>query len=130
MLVYLVLSIYQVDEERQRISLGMKASYLADGLSIQLKGQDVDEATNDNDSVEEDDLSGRSDSDDEYEIDPLALIPAESKAAIPALDVTLDDIDEPSVDTLDVLAQTDGDEMVGLDEKSRKQAKRKAKEEK
>ncbi|KAL8150493.1 hypothetical protein V2J09_020301 [Rumex salicifolius] len=120
----------KVDKERHRISLGMKASYIEDDSSTQLKSLEFNETTNDNDSAEEDDFPCVSDSDDDCETNISALIPAESKSVIPALDVTLDDIDDPIADVVKVDAQDDGDEMGALDEKSKKLVKRKAKVEK
>lgn len=57
------------------------------------------------------------------------LAQAESRASIPALEVTLDDIEHPDVDILIGQNQANSSEAVVTDQKNKRKEKKKAKEE-
>jgi len=132
--------ILKVDAERHRISLGMKASYFEDedhevSTSSHDSGEEM-EADLDGDSVAKlrlgDDIPQSSNSDSELKLEEgSALDQVESRASVPPLEVVLDDMEED-----DVAGQPDNTEIdpdnggENLDEKSKRLAKRKAKEEK
>ncbi|GMH18742.1 hypothetical protein Nepgr_020583 [Nepenthes gracilis] len=133
--------VLKVDKERHRVSLGMKTSYMKEGINTQLPSTEkTNEAVNGNDYMEntlfvsqlEDGMPDISNSDAEYQIEEdSVLVEAKSRASILPLEVMLDDAEETNVDD-NVLnsSQKDSDCADVVDEKSKRRAKRKAKEEK
>lgn len=115
-----------MDEGRQRISLGMKNSY-------------VKEPTPENDFVDETQLSTFLESnsheiqnlDIEYEDEEYPVLSqAESRASILPLEVDFDDVDHSNLDDTTSQNQILTSETNIMDEKSKRRAKKKAKEEK
>ncbi|KAG6700889.1 hypothetical protein I3842_08G135300 [Carya illinoinensis] len=128
--------ILKVDEQRCRISLGMKGSYMGDGIDFQLPSQqEPDEAIRENGFTTLLTSPGSSllgaqsmDTEDENGDCPI-LAQAESRASIPPLEVSLDDIDQSSIDNLVGQDQENIDEATTVHEKNKRQAKKKAKKE-
>ncbi|GAB2295441.1 hypothetical protein Dimus_029608 [Dionaea muscipula] len=123
--------VLKVDEERHRISLGMKASYFSD--SFDRAGEVINGSTantlEDAPSHIVDDVPNASDSDTQCEmVEDLVHVHSKSRASVPPLEVELEDVDEPIVDSrLDNIQGAD--DVDAIDEKSKRRAKRKAKEE-
>ncbi|KAJ8448113.1 hypothetical protein Cgig2_031837 [Carnegiea gigantea] len=132
------LKILKLDVERHRISLGMKASYFEDeDHEVSISSHDSSEemeADLDDDSVAklqlEDDMPQSSNSDSELVLeDGSAIVHVESRASVPPLEVVLDDMEEDDVaDQPDNRGNDSDDGGENLDEKSKRLAKRKAKE--
>ncbi|KAF5463024.1 hypothetical protein F2P56_018978 [Juglans regia] len=127
--------IVQVDEQRRRISLGMKDSYMGDTIDFQLPSQqDPDESIRDNDFTElltfpGGSLLGDQNMDTEGENgDYPILAQAELRASVPPLDISLDDID-PNMDNLVGQDQENIDEAGTVNKRNKKKANKKAKKE-
>ncbi|KAF5737374.1 protein RRP5 isoform X2 [Tripterygium wilfordii] len=125
--------ILKVDEERRRISLGIKSSYLRDSSEIHSSEQEFDKG---NGSVEDGDVESlmhtRSSS-PEIQImgidgneECTVLAQAESRSFIRPLEVILDDIEDSDVH---IVASQNQGHIDTVDGKERRQAKKKAKEE-
>lgn len=131
--------ILKVDEQRHRISLGMKNAYIENNDDIELPSkQESDEATRENGSIDDtrlvtfpgSSLIGLQNMDIEGENgDCLVLAQVESRASIPPLEVSLDDIDQPDMDNLVSSNQAQIDEADTINEKNKRRPKKKAKEE-
>lgn len=129
--------ILKVDEERRRISLGMKNSYFTSVNGIHVPSdEESDELIRENgygDETKQMLLSSSSHgiqhmiSDNESEED-AALAQAESRASIPPLEVTLDEIEHLDEDNMIIPEEGHGDEVKKV-EKNTKGAKKKEKEE-
>ncbi|GFY93587.1 similar to RIBOSOMAL RNA PROCESSING 5 [Actinidia rufa] len=129
----------KVDEDRHRISLGMKNSYFAENYDVQAPSkQKSDDEDDENDHMVDTQLnmlpgsgsSGIQNFDIEYENEEHpVLADVEARASILPLEVPLDDIENSGMD--DVICQSKGqvDYVDAKDEKSKRQAKRKEKEE-
>ena len=128
--------LYQVDEQRHRVSLGMKNSYMGDSSDNELPSkQESDEAIRENgfsDNTQMVTFPGRNllelqnlDIDGE-DGECLVLAQAESRASIPALEVSLDDIDQTEMDNLN---QEQIYEADTINEKNMRRSKKKDKEE-
>ncbi|XP_021753643.1 rRNA biogenesis protein RRP5-like isoform X2 [Chenopodium quinoa] len=123
--------VLKVDVERHRISLGMKSSYFEDEDHGNNE-MDVDSVDNSITLVNAKvDMPQVEYSDSTFELeDESALIQVESRASVPPLEVTLDDMeDDEMFDQLDN-KETIANGSNAIDEKSNRQAKKKAKEEK
>ncbi|KAG6645619.1 hypothetical protein CIPAW_08G134600 [Carya illinoinensis] len=125
----------EVDEQRHRISLGMKDSYMGDTIDLQLPSQqEPDESIRDNDFTElltfpGGSLLGDQNMDTEGENgDCPILAQAQLRASIPPLDISLDDID-PNMDKLVGQDQGNIDEAGTVNERNKKKANKKAKKE-
>ncbi|XP_022743667.1 rRNA biogenesis protein RRP5 isoform X2 [Durio zibethinus] len=127
--------ILKLDEERHRISLGMKKSYFADDIDNQIHSKEESDEEIEGSGVMDD---GRSiiltdnphGMDIEFEAGASSVLAqAESRASIPPLEVTLDDIEHSDMDILVSQNQTNSNEAVTIDEKNKRLAKKKAKEE-
>lgn len=120
-----------MDEERRRISLGMKRSYIDNNDNQQVPSDESDE--DDDSSLNDSSTMCR---DKQFQIldlecetdDHQVLEQVESRASIPPLEVTLDDMDQPDMNSA-VTCQEQIDKTDTTDEKNQKRAKRKAKEE-
>lgn len=128
-----------MDEKRHRIALGMKRSYIGERSELCTNMEEEHEDAADGDSfigearlsMDPDSSSTKfKDMDDDFNNvepeQPLRL--AESRALVPSLEVTLDDIDETDMVTL----QSENKELTsGKDskEKNDRREKKKAKEE-
>jgi rRNA biogenesis protein RRP5 len=128
-----------VDEQRRRISLGMKDSYTGSDGDIPLPSkQQPDEAKKENGfsddttlvSFPSSSLLGAQNMDVEGENEGFpVLAQAESRASIPPLEVSLDDIDLPDMGNLVGQDQERIDEADTIHERNTRQAKKKVKEE-
>ena len=128
-----------MDEQRHRISLGMKNAYIEDNDDIELPSkQESDEAIRENGSSDDtrlvmfpgSSLIGLQNMDIEGENgDCMVLAQVESRAFIPPLEVSLDDIDQPDMDNLVSSNQAQIDEADTINEKNKRRPKKKAKEE-
>ncbi|XP_042480100.1 rRNA biogenesis protein RRP5 isoform X1 [Macadamia integrifolia] len=132
-----VAKVLKVDEERHRISLGMKSSYIRDDtsshvLSDQNKFEAVDGNGSSDDSQistpEESSLRGSQDAVFESGENPI-LAEAESRASIMPLEVALDDMEDSDSENIISRAQEHVNEADSLAEKNKRRAKRKQKEE-
>ncbi|XVF75995.1 hypothetical protein PTKIN_Ptkin13bG0232000 [Pterospermum kingtungense] len=127
--------ILKVDEERHRISLGMKNSYFTDDNDIQIPSkEESDEEIEETGDMDEARSRMLTDNtlvmDIEFENGASSVLAqAESRASIPPLEVTLDDIEHSDVDILISQNQANSSEAVATDEKNKRKAKKKAKEE-
>ncbi|KAL5545605.1 hypothetical protein UlMin_005292 [Ulmus minor] len=132
--------VLKVDAERNRISLGMKDFYVLDNDDTQEPSdQENDEDSEDAEPLEDAKVISFPDSGfpglqsmdvDSENPEIPALAQAESRASIPPLEVTLDDTDQSYLDNTISQKQEQRIDMGGdLDVKGKKQAKRKAKEE-
>lgn len=126
--------ILKVDEGKRRISLGMKNSYFDDeDGDIQLPSEDESD-----EEIRETGLMDGTRSEtlmDNMEIDfenreSSVLAQAESRAAIPPLEVSLDDIEESEIDNTVSNNQPRADEAVAVVEKNTRQKNKIAKEKK
>lgn len=121
--------VLKVDKERNRISLGMKSTYIKDeedlqtpsGFAIGMNGSVLLPEPTLSQSSSENKNNG---SDDDH--NPL-LADAESRALVPPLEVPLDDID--SIDTEGDASQSVVDVTDANEEKNNKRAKKKARDE-
>lgn len=114
-----------MDEKRQRIALGMKRSYIGEGNELCTNLEETHE-----DATDDDNLTKFENMDDEFDnIEPeRPLRLAESRAFVPPLEVTLDDIDATDMDNL----QSENKELISgtvSKEKNDRREKKKAKEE-
>ncbi|XP_014514109.1 rRNA biogenesis protein RRP5 [Vigna radiata var. radiata] len=126
--------ILKVDEERHRISLGMKNSYMTDGTLLQIaskEGSDelieadgMKSITSMHSSLETSNIG----SDDEMNQFPI-LSRSQDRGDIPPLDVSLDDFDQIDVNNANSHSKEHGNEEVIIHEKNKRREKRKAKEE-
>lgn len=131
--------ILKVDEQRRRISLGMKDSYIGSDIDIQLPSkQQPDEATRENGSSDDttlvsfpsSSLLGVQNMDIEGEKEGFpVLAQAESRASIPPLEVSLDDIDQSDMGNLVSQDQEHINEVDTIPERNTRRAKKKVKEE-
>ncbi|KAK9723955.1 hypothetical protein RND81_05G036900 [Saponaria officinalis] len=129
-----IAKVLKLDAERQRISLGMKPSYLIDeDAAISSSSLTSDEVSADfelvDDSVSQVNISvpRLSPLDSELEVaNELALAQVESRASVPPLEVTLDVEDDGEGEQFDSKKSPAVDV---LDEKNNRRAKKKAKEE-
>ncbi|XP_050226780.1 rRNA biogenesis protein RRP5 [Mercurialis annua] len=126
--------ILKVDEERRRISLGMKN--LDNGNDTDVK-EESSEAISEKDHI--DDSSSKLLESSSHEIEGMdiesedeelaVLAQAESRASVPPLDVTLDDVEHSDIDgTIGQNLEHTGDEKT-INEKEMRQEKKKKKEE-
>lgn len=123
-----------MDEERHRISLGMKNSYMTDGTLLQIaskEGSDelieadgMKSITSMHSSLETSNIG----SDDEMNQFPI-LSRSQDRGDIPPLDVSLDDFDQIDVNNANSHSKEHGNEEVIIHEKNKRREKRKAKEE-
>ncbi|TYJ18682.1 hypothetical protein E1A91_A09G140100v1 [Gossypium mustelinum] len=130
--------ILKLDEERHRISLGMKNSYFTDDIDFQITEQEESDEDIEETGVADDDaddearsilLTDSTGMDIEYGSGVSdVLAQAESRASIPPLDVTLDDIEHSDMENF-ISQNQENNEVTGVDEKSKRRAKKKAKEE-
>ncbi|GAB4851487.1 hypothetical protein Ancab_030889 [Ancistrocladus abbreviatus] len=130
--------ILKVDKERHRIALGLKTSYLSEEMNSEFPSTERSrKAFDGNGLVEntaivsqlEDDMPGTPDSGVQYVIeDGSALVHANSRASVPPLEVTLDEVDDTDMDVPDS-SHKDFDDVHALDERSHRRAKRRAREE-
>ena len=123
---------YQVDEERHRISLGMKNSYMGDEPAHEIH-QGSDEPVADgmkSVTLMNSSLLGTSDIEIEGENDQLPILSqAEERASIPPLDVALDDFDQFDVNNTDGQSEVHANEEDTIDEKKKRREKKRAREE-
>lgn len=137
-MVDILLSIYcfpQVDEERRRISLGMKNLDVRDDMNS--SKEESDEEMSENESMDdsnaqikiipESSLLGIHNIDVECQNERSILAQAESRASIPPLEVALDDTEHSHPD--DVLLQNQGhideaDTMVKKNKQEKKKPKK------
>ncbi|XWS56135.1 hypothetical protein CRYUN_Cryun09bG0060500 [Craigia yunnanensis] len=126
--------ILKLDEERLRISLGMKNSYFTDDIDIRIPSiEESDEEIEETGFMDDarsimltDSIHGLN---IEFESGAISVLAqAESRASIPPLEVTLDDIDHSDMDILISQNQANSNEAVAIDEKNKRRAKKKAKE--
>ncbi|KAK7278792.1 hypothetical protein RJT34_23828 [Clitoria ternatea] len=126
--------ILKVDEEKHRISLGMKNSYMRDETMLQMpadEGSDEPFA----DTMESltsihSSLLGSSNVDIEEENGQFpVLAQAQERADIPPLDVALDDLDQYDVNNTNVQSEEQANEEGTINEKHKRREKKKAKEE-
>lgn len=125
-----------MDEEKRRISLGMKNSYFSSDNDLQmLSEEETDEDIEENGSHDQSlmldgSLPAVEDSDIESEGgEALVLAQTESRASVPPLEVTLEDIEQPVMDNVVSQNMERIDVADNKDEKNKRQAKKKAKEE-
>lgn len=126
-----------MDKERHRVSLGMKDLYIMDNSDLQTPPkQDLDEPIRHNDLMDGtksvmcpvSSFFGDQNMDVEHENSEFQfLAQAESRAFVPPLEVTLDDVDQGD----DVVSQDQElpDVEDSLDEKKKKLTKKKARDE-
>ncbi|XP_031396337.1 rRNA biogenesis protein RRP5 isoform X3 [Punica granatum] len=127
--------ILKVDEERRRISLGMKNSYFQDVTDIQMSSdEESDGVTKENSS--DDEINSTvfricsSQVIEEENGGSAALAQVESRASVPPLEVPLEEIENPDEDNHMKPNEDRSDEVNNQDDdKSKKRAKKKAKEE-
>lgn len=125
---------YQVDEEKHRISLGMKNSYLMGETVVQIP---LDEGSNEpygdrmkSMSTTNSSLLGPLNIEVEYETDQLPILSqAEERAYIPPLDVVLDDFDQLEENNTNSNSEEGANKKDALNEKQLRREKKKAKEE-
>ncbi|XP_020233818.1 rRNA biogenesis protein RRP5 [Cajanus cajan] len=113
--------ILKVDEERQRISLGMKNSYMSDKTVLQIPSEEgSDEPVAD--GMKSIDVA------DEINQFPI-LTQARQRADIPPLDVALDDFDQFDANNANSQGEKHANEEDTINEKHKRHEKKKAKEE-
>ncbi|KAL5741947.1 hypothetical protein ACOSP7_028679 [Xanthoceras sorbifolium] len=128
--------ILKVNEEKRRISLGMKSSYFKDDTALQIASEEESD-----ESIEETDVHDKSlilSDSSSFAVqnmvvecengEPLVLAQAESRASVPPLEVTLEDIEESEIDNVVSQSQEHIDEADMAVEK-KKRSNKKAKEE-
>lgn len=129
----------QVDNERHRISLGMKNSHFGDDIEIQTPSKltsDEDEGDKEEGEGEEVvDRNGQMDnthkpnSDHQSQVEEFpVLAQVESRASILPLEVSLDDIEQADMDVAVSWTEEHAAVADTKDEKSKRRAKRKQKE--
>ncbi|XP_027934865.1 rRNA biogenesis protein RRP5 isoform X2 [Vigna unguiculata] len=126
--------ILKVDEERHRVSLGMKNSYMMDGTLLQImskEGSDelieadgLKSITSMHSLLETSNLAA----DDEVNQFPI-LSGSLDRGDVPPLDVSLDDFDQIDVNNANSQSKEHGNEEVIIHEKNKRREKKKAKEE-
>ncbi|XP_024021580.1 rRNA biogenesis protein RRP5 isoform X2 [Morus notabilis] len=122
--------ILKVDPQRNRISLGMKDSYLLDDNDTEENSDQEADASNG--FVNDTKLISLPDNDMDVECANLEipiLAQAESRASVPPLEVTLDDVYQEDVNNVVSRNEEPIDEATTLDEKTKRRGKKKAKEE-
>lgn len=130
--------VLKVDKDRHRISLGMKDVYIMEDNDLQTSSeQDPDEDIIEN-GITDGSLSAMfpgsssfctQNMDVEYEnAEPQFLAQAESRASVPPLEVTLDDIDQFNGDNI-VSQDQEHPDVDTVNEKKKRLTKKKAKEE-
>ncbi|XP_047328490.1 rRNA biogenesis protein RRP5 [Impatiens glandulifera] len=110
--------IIKVDEDKQRVSLGMKSAYL---IGHSNNTNDLPEEVAEDD-VEEIGLSINS-------MHPV-LAEVEARASVPALEVSLDDVESSDMGNLESINIQVSEEHDALDDNKKRRLKKKAKEEK
>ncbi|KAJ4970564.1 hypothetical protein NE237_003663 [Protea cynaroides] len=133
-----VAKVLKVDEERNRVSLGMKSSYIRDDTSSHvLSNQNNFEVVDGNGASdgsqismpEENILCGIQDAEAVFESGECPILAqAESRASILPLEVALDDMEDSDSDNM-IRTQEHVNEADTLNEKNKRSAKRKVKEE-
>ena len=121
-----------MDEERHRISLGMKSLDNENDMDILSFKEESSEAIGDDSGSQPHESSSLAveGMDIESENEECAVLAqAESRAFIPPLDVTLDDLENSDMDGAIDQNQKDVDETKIIDKKEKRQAKKKANEE-
>jgi len=123
-----------VDEERHRISLGMKNSYMRGETVLQIPSKEESDEpivdgmksiTSMNSS-----LFGTSNIDVEDEINQFPILSqAQERADIPPLDVALDDFDQFDANNANSQSEEHANEEDIVNEKHKRREKKKAKEE-
>ncbi|KAI4310641.1 hypothetical protein MLD38_035604 [Melastoma candidum] len=133
--------ILKVDQDRQRISLGMKDSYIHENRKNMETTSDQDE---DDELMTENGFQGHNKSftspssgsgifqdlmiEDDDDEDDAALAQVESRAAVPPLEVALDDLEQNGED-IEVIPEKHLEDAHSADPKSKKEARKKAKQE-
>ncbi|XP_057496360.1 rRNA biogenesis protein RRP5 [Actinidia eriantha] len=131
--------VLKVDEDRHRISLGMKNSYFSENYDVQPPSKKKsDDEDDENDHMVGTQLnmlpgsgsSGIQNFDIEYENgEHPVLADVEARASILPLEVPLDDIENSGMDDVIYQCKEQADDVNAIDEKSKRRAKRKEKEE-
>ncbi|CAL0321523.1 unnamed protein product [Lupinus luteus] len=116
--------ILKVDEERHRISLGMKSSYMGDDSDLEMTSEQGSEE----DPVPDSSLLETYNKDIEDDQIPI-LSQAKERESIPPLEVVLDDLDEFDVSNNNTQNEVQANEKATIDEKQKKREKIKAKQE-
>lgn len=123
---------YQIDEERQRISLGMKKSYLEDGGSIDrnvdVEADRKDDHQNGASSIDNPFLELQH-SEDIADGGPEILAQPVKNTSILPLQVSLEESEDSDVDNLEIVNKDDVNDNGQFNKKDRR-AKKKAEEEK
>ncbi|KAE9590105.1 putative ribosomal protein S1 [Lupinus albus] len=117
--------ILKVDEERQRISLGMKSSYMGDDSDLEMTSEQGSEEPVPDSSLLE---TGNEDIEGEAGQFPI-LSQAKERASILPLEVVLDDLDEFDVSNNNTQSEVQANEKSTIDEKQKRREKVKAKKE-
>ncbi|KAK7345187.1 hypothetical protein VNO77_15745 [Canavalia gladiata] len=126
--------ILKVDEERHRISLGMKNSYMRDETVLQTPSEEgSDEPIADgmkSITFTNSSLLGTSNIDVDNEIDQLPILSqAQERADVPPLDVALDDLDQFDIKNTSSQSEEHEKQEDTTTEKHKRHEKKKAKEE-
>ncbi|MED6145261.1 hypothetical protein PIB30_023503 [Stylosanthes scabra] len=126
--------VLKVDEVRQRVSLGMRNSYMRDEAAQGIASdQQSDEPRADRMkslALMTSSFPGTSDMETLDEIDqPPILSRAEERASIPPLDVSLDELDNIDINNTNPQTEEHSNEEGTIDEKKKRREKKKAKEE-
>ncbi|XP_020972176.1 rRNA biogenesis protein RRP5 isoform X3 [Arachis ipaensis] len=126
--------VLKVDEVKQRISLGMKNSYMRDEYAHGIPSdQQSDEPLADRMTSMDlmtSSVPGTSDMEILDEIDQLPILSrAEERASIPPLDVSLDDLDKIDINNTNRQSEEHSNDEGIIDEKKKRREKKKAKEE-
>ncbi|OIV89511.1 hypothetical protein TanjilG_20430 [Lupinus angustifolius] len=117
--------ILKVDEERHRISLGMKSSYMGDDSDLEMTSEQGSE-----DLVPDSSVLETYNKDIEGEAGQFPILSqAKERASIPPLEVVLDDLDEFDVNNNNTQSEVQANEKATIDEKQKKREKIKAKQE-
>ncbi|KAE8666126.1 RNA binding,RNA binding isoform 2 [Hibiscus syriacus] len=124
--------ILKLDGQKHRISLGMKNSYFTDDIGITEQGDsddDIEETDVTDDEARSIQLTDSTPGMNiEYESGASSVLSqAESRASIPPLEVTIDDIEHADMDISQ--NQANNDDAISIDKKSKKRGKKKTKEE-
>uniref|UniRef100_A0A1J3HSM0 rRNA biogenesis protein RRP5 n=1 Tax=Noccaea caerulescens TaxID=107243 RepID=A0A1J3HSM0_NOCCA len=124
--------ILKLDEEKRRISLGMKSSYFMNGGDVKVQPpseENVNEASMECDPIDDSksavgDFGFQETSSERHSGTSLVLAQVESRASIPPLEVDLDDMEESDFD------KNQNQKLQGADkdEKSKRREKQKDKE--
>jgi len=119
-----------VDEERHRISLGMKSSHMRDRTLLQIASKDepFEDVMKSITSTHSFLKTSNIDVEDEINQFPI-LSRAEDRGDIPPLDVSLDDFDQIDVNNANSHSEENANEEVIIKEKHKRHEKKKAKEE-